>query len=163
LMRELLEAIHLLLTGVSADDVPERGDGWIPCTAAGLSGLNLILGFDRLPESMPHSAYPYMLIDVGGTVPTERDYCFRSTIYFDIGVRQTGRLGALIGKPDKRGVVDYAAAVQRWVNDNQSLKTAGSVKSIKATVTGIEYTAQASKSLWSAMRYATLTVDYYHV
>lgn len=153
-----MRALHVLLTGKEPEDAPIEGDPWMPCVVPSLAGLNVVFGFDRIQKTeIPDSAYPYVLIEPGAASPTERDYQRRVTVYFDIGVRQSGILGVLFGKT---GIMDYADRLEGWIRDNQVLRVLGQVNATAATVTRLELSAKGGSGQRSAKRYATLTVDY---
>lgn len=160
-MKQILEALHLILTGVDKNDIPEKGDPWQPCIVAGLRGLNVIMGFDRTENKMPDSAFPYLLIEPTGIQPTGTPGAKTGALIFDIGVRQTGRLGALLGNNGNLGLVDYAGALYDFIEENMALRTTdGKFHASGASVKAVDFTAKGSSGPWSAKRYATFTVEY---
>lgn len=152
-----MRALHVLLTGKEPEDAPIEGDPWMPCVVPSLAGLNVVFGFDRIQKTeIPDSAYPYVLIEPGAVSPAARDYARRLTVYFDIGVRQSGILGVLFGKT---GIMDYADRLEGWIRDNQVLRVE-TTNATAAEVTRLEMSAKGGSGQRSAKRYATLTVDY---
>lgn len=152
----------MILTGVGRDEIPEKGDPWQPCILPALAGLNVILGFDRASNGMiPDTAFPYLLIEPSAINPGPVLGAKKAILFFDIGVRQTGRLGALLGSGGKKGVLDYAEALDAFITDNQALRTPdGKFHASGAAVTALDLSAKGSSGLWSAKRYATLAVEY---
>ena len=160
-MTQILDALHLIFTGVAPGDIPEKGDFWQPCILPGLLGLNVIMGFDRANGPMPDTAFPYLLIEPSAIIPGPVLGAKKASIIFDVGVRQTGRLGARLGNGKAKGIADYATALDAYLSDNQALRTPdGKAHASGITVQSLDFSAKGSTSgPWSAKRYATLQVE----
>lgn len=141
----LLKEVYTALTGLS--DPPKDGNFWKPVVSSipDLNGYNVIYSGDRIPDTMPDNAYPYILLEKGEVAKTERQYMKSATIYIDVGIK--GGASAL-DEIDR-----VAEVIATWLGSTKFTNSAGIIP------TNIQFAFSETGTKWLGIRYATITAQ----
>lgn len=141
---DFLLEVYQKLTGTTP---PSKGDYWSPALPSSpFAGFNLIYSGDRVPERNAERAYPYIVMEIGEIVPTDRQYVKNATIYFSIGmiVSVEGSLQAI-----QKAASDFAV----WLNSTKF------DSAIRCYPQSISFTVGERGTQYTTKRYADIAAN----
>ena len=141
---DFLLEVYRKLTGTNP---PETGDFWSPALPnSPLAGYNIIYSGDRIPDTMPDRAYPYLVMEIGDLTSTERKDFKNATVYFSIGVI-VKRSGSL------QQIKAVSTAFAQWLDSTRFSSAT------KVYPTAINFTVGERRSQYIGTRYADITAN----